>query len=437
MSSVRSVFSLLLTTAFLLTGHGIHMTFLPMMATEIGLSQTLIGISGSAYFAGFISGAILTPHMIARAGHIRSFTALMAVFVCCFQLLTLTHQGWVWILVRFALGAVMCGAYTVIESWISDQADSSQHGRVLSIYTLVVLGAMALGQGLLAMTYDQAAQVFAVISILIGCAIIPVSLTRSLAPAPVPATRFDFTKLYRRSHTAFAGALGSGVIMGTFWTLGAVYVVAITGNSDFAPEFIAASILGGALVQYPIGIISDRIDRRFVLAFLCACCALTAFALSIADSEATLLLSSAAFGAAGNSLYAVTLAKAADNSSRDEFVTIGSSVLLLNAVGASIGSFVFGWGMRYAGDEVLFPLVALTSLGFALFIAIQPKGATAVPTEEQSAFVAATTAAAPASLQQDPRSGDIAEEDQLLPEAELDTDIDSINPNPNEVANAA
>ena len=157
MSSVRSVFSLLLTTAFLLTGHGIHMTFLPMMATEIGLSQTLIGISGSAYFAGFISGAILTPHMIARAGHIRSFTALMAVFVCCFQLLTLTHQGWVWILVRFALGAVMCGAYTVIESWISDQADSSQHGRVLSIYTLVVLGAMALGQGLLAMTYEQTA----------------------------------------------------------------------------------------------------------------------------------------------------------------------------------------------------------------------------------------------------------------------------------------
>ena len=224
--------------------------------------------------------------------------------------------------------------------------------------------------------------------------------------------------------------------MGTFWTLGAVYVVAITGNSDFAPEFIAASILGGALVQYPIGIISDRIDRRFVLAFLCAFCALTAFALSIANSEATLLLSSAAFGAAGNSLYAVTLAKAADNSSRDEFVTIGSSVLLLNAVGASIGSFVFGCGMRYAGNEVLFPLVAITSLGFTLFIAIQPKGATAVPTQEQSAFVAATTAAAPASLQQDPRSGDIAEEDQLLPEADIDIHNDSNNLNRDDIANA-
>ena len=110
MSSVRSVFSLLLTTAFLLTGHGIHMTFLPLMASDIGLSQTVIGISGSAYFAGFISGALVTPHIIAKVGHIRSFTTLMAVFLYCFQILPTTNSGAVWIVIRFILGAVMCGA---------------------------------------------------------------------------------------------------------------------------------------------------------------------------------------------------------------------------------------------------------------------------------------------------------------------------------------
>ena len=87
MSSARSAFSLLLTTAFLLTGHGIHMTFLPLMASYIGLSQTVIGISGSSYFAGFVSGAVLTPRIIAKVGHIRSFTTLMAVLLCCFQIL--------------------------------------------------------------------------------------------------------------------------------------------------------------------------------------------------------------------------------------------------------------------------------------------------------------------------------------------------------------
>ena len=413
MSSVRSVFSLLLTTAFLLTGHGIHMTFLPLMASDIGLSQTVIGISGSAYFAGFISGALVTPHIIGKVGHIRSFTTLMAVFLCCFQILPMTNSGAVWIVIRFILGAVMCGAYTVVESWLSDQADSCTHGRVLAIYTVVVLGAMAMGQGLLTWTYGEAAHVFALISIMIGCAIIPVSLTSSLAPAPVPATRINFAKLYRRSHTAFAGALGSGFIVGTFWTLGAVHVVNVTGNADFAPTFIAVSILGGALVQYPIGIASDRIDRRHVLAFLCIMSGITAFFLSSASDTIALLIGAAAFGAASNSLYAISLAKAADNSPREEFVMLGSSVLLLNAVGAAIGSFAFGWAIRAADANILFTLIGMTSLVFAAFISSQPKGATAVPTEEQSTFVAATSATAPAALQQDPCAGDIAEEDQL------------------------
>ena len=391
------------------------MTFLPLMASEIGLSQTVIGLSGSAYFVGFISGALVTPHIIAKVGHIRSFTTLMAVFLCCFQVLPMSDAGWVWILARFLLGAVMCGAYTVVESWLSDQADARSHGRVLGIYTLVVLGSMAAGQGILGLIYGDAAQVFAVISILIGCAIIPVSLTSSLAPAPVPATRIDFMKLYRRSHTAFAGALGSGVVIGTFWTLGAVHVVSVTADAEFAPMFIAVSILGGALVQYPIGIASDHIDRRHVLTFLCAMSTLTALYLSTATDTTSLLIGAAAFGAASNSLYAVSLAKAADNSERDEFVMIGSSVLLLNAVGAAIGSFIFGWAMRSAEGDILFTLIAIACALFAAFIAIQPKGATAVATQEQSTFVPATSATAPAALQQDPRAGDIAEEDQLVP----------------------
>ena len=154
------------------------MTFLPLMASYIGLSQTVIGISGSVYFAGFILGAVVTPRIIAKVGHSRSFTTLMAVFLRCFQILPMTDSGVMWILVRFLQGAVMCGAYTVVESWLSNQADASTRGSVRGIYTVVILGAMVLGQGLLSMTYSEAAQIFAPISILIGCAIIPVSFNQ-------------------------------------------------------------------------------------------------------------------------------------------------------------------------------------------------------------------------------------------------------------------
>jgi MFS family permease len=234
-------------------------------------------------------------------------------------------------------------------------------------------------------------------------------LTRSLAPAPVPATRFNFSKLYRRSHTAFAGALGSGIIMGSFWSLGALYAVAETGDASFAAAFIAATIIGGVFSQYPIGLASDKIDRRFVLAALSILSALTAAVMVIATSQWAYLFAAFCFGAAGNSLYAVALAKAADNSRRDEFVTIGSSVLLLNAIGASLSSLLFGWAMREFGSDALFICIALCSLAIALFIGVQPRGKTAVSVEDQAHFVPATSAMAPAALSQDPRGDEDAE----------------------------
>lgn len=422
MSTLRPVSSLLFTTAFLLAGHGLHMTFLPLRASELGLSQTLIGLSGSAYFAGFLTGALVIPPIIARVGHIRSFTALLAIFLSSFLFLSLIDEGIIWVLVRFVLGAVMCGSYTVIESWLAEQSDSTQHGRVLSVYTAIVLISMAVGQYLLGVTEANPLYPFILVSLLVGLAIVPVSLTRSLAPAPVPATRFDFSKLYRRSHTAFAGALGSGVVMGGFWGLGAIYALSVTNDPSFVPTFIAANIIGGALAQYPIGMASDRIDRRYVLAALCAASGISAFALMLASSQQTLLLGAFAFGAFANSLYAVSLAKAADNSKREEFVTIGSSVLLLNALGSASSSLIIGWTMRTMGDGALFALVGTASLVTGVFIVLQPPGRTAVTIEEQGAFIPATSAMAPAAFDQDPRSDEEVEYEPVAP-ADGESDV--------------
>ena len=422
MSTLRPVSSLLLTTAFLLAGHGLHMTFLPLRASELGLSQTLIGLSGSAYFFGFLTGALVIPPIIARVGHIRSFTALLAIFLSSFLFLSLVDDGIFWVLVRFVLGAVMCGSYTVIESWLAEHSDRSNHGRVLSVYTAIVLGSMAVGQYLLGLTEANPLYPFILVSLLVGLAIVPVSLTGSLAPAPVPATRFDFFKLYRRSHTAFAGALGSGVVMGGFWGLGAIYALGVTNDPSFVPTFIAANIIGGALAQYPIGMASDRIDRRYVLAALCALSGIAAFGLMLASSQQALLFGAFAFGAFANSLYAVSLAKAADNSKREEFVTIGSSVLLLNALGSASSSLVIGWAMRSMGDGALFALVGIASLVTGIFIILQPPGRTAVTIEEQGAFIPATSAMAPAAFDQDPRSD---EEVEYEPVAPADGEIDA------------
>jgi MFS family permease len=284
---------------------------------------------------------------------------------------------------------------------------------------------MAVGQYLLGLTEANPLYPFILVSLLVGLAIVPVSLTRSLAPAPVPATRFNFFKLYRRSHTAFAGALGAGVVMGSFWGLGAIYALAQTNDPSFVPAFIAANIIGGALAQYPIGMASDRIDRRYVLAALCAASSLSAFGLVLAESPETLLLGSFAFGAFANSLYAVSLAKAADNSKREEFVTIGSSVLLLNALGSASAALVVGWAMRSLGDSALFAFVGVASLVTGVFIILQPPGRTAVTIEEQGAFIPATSAMAPAAFDQDPRSDEEVEYEPVTPpDSEFDAPLE-------------
>ncbi len=206
MRSLRPLTSLLLATAILLTGHGLHLTLLPLRAAQVGLSDTLIGFTASAYYLGFMAGCFVIPQIIARVGHIRIFAALLGLFSAALLSLDLTANPIAWIALRFIIGAMMCGAYTVIESWLTDQTPADARGKVLAVYTFLTLAAITLGQFLVNLGPTDSSRPFIITGILIALAMVPVSLTKSLAPAPVPSTKLSFTLLYKRSHTAFAGA---------------------------------------------------------------------------------------------------------------------------------------------------------------------------------------------------------------------------------------
>ena len=429
MRSLRPLTSLLLATAILLTGHGLHLTLLPLRAAQVGLSDTLIGFTASAYYLGFMAGCFVIPQIIARVGHIRIFAALLGLFSATLLSLDLTANPVAWIVLRFIIGAMMCGAYTVIESWLTDQTPADARGKVLAIYTFLTLAAITLGQFLVNLGPTDSSRPFIITGILIALALVPVSLTKSLAPAPVPSTKLSFTLLYKRSHTAFAGGLLSGVVMGSFWSLAAVFSYRAAGSSDFVPHFISAVVIGGAIAQYPVGLLADRIDRRYVLAGLAAVTAITSVMMTFSDNTRWLLGVGFVFGAAANAIYAVSLAKAADNSKPSEFVTIASSVLLLNSLAAATAPLLLGQLMAMYGSHVLFLGVAAYAAVAAVYIAVQPPGATAVPVEDQRPFVAAGYDTAPASFDNDPRSPDESEADlEPIPErpayAEFEAEFD-------------
>lgn len=418
MSSLKSLVSLLLATIILLTGHGLQLTLLPLRAGSLGFTETMVGLTATAYYVGFVAGCFIIPKIIATVGHIRMFAALLAIFSTALLALDLTESLFAWILLRFITGAAMCGAYTVIESWLTDATPATARGKVLAIYTFLVLGAMTVGQFLINLEPFETSKPFIFAGMLIAMAIVPVSLTRSLAPAPIPSTQLSFTLLYKRSHTAFAGGLISGIVMGTFWSLGALYALRSGHGTDFVPKFISAVILGGALAQYPIGFLSDRVDRRFVLAGLCLATAISSSLIPLYSSEAWLLAVGLIFGASANAIYAVALARAADSSDPSEFVTMGSSVLLLNAVGAAIAPLLIGQLMVQVGSEALFWGLATLSVVAGGYIMLQPKGSSGVTVEEQAPFVAAGYETVPASFDNDPRSPEESEADlEPVPEA--------------------
>ncbi|MCR9104364.1 MAG: MFS transporter [Gammaproteobacteria bacterium] len=413
MKALYSVTSLLFSTAFLLLGHGMMLTLLPLRAELNDISEFIIGVSGSAYFSGFIVGCFLVPRMIARVGHIRCFGVLAAAMIITALALEMLDSWLAWLSLRFVIGVAICGLYAVIESWLTSEAAASSRGQVLAIYTFITLAAITAGQFLVNVGPLDSAMPFSLAAIFMALAIIPLGMTRRIAPAPVPQTQTGIRLLYRKSHSAFFGALLAGLVAGSFWSLGPVYASSTAAQPSDVTWFMIAAILGGALMQYPWGWLSDRIDRRHVLLALGIGVICSSVAVALGAQQSWYLLAVAAFGATAMCIYAIALATAADVSSSDEFVAIATSVLLTHSIGAATAPIILGQVMTLLGPQYLFWSAAVIATGFSVVLAVFSRQPRVVSVEEQTPFSAAAADAAPASFELDPRSAE--HEEALLP----------------------
>jgi len=408
-----SVVSLLLSTALLLTGHGMQLTLLPLRGAAFGMSELLIGLSGSAYFLGFVAGCLANPRLVARIGHIRAFAVFTGAMISAILCLDLFAHWSAWMALRFLTGLAISGLYTVIESWLNTQSGPESRGRILAAYTFITLGAMTGGQFLLNVGPITESVPFTVAALCMALAILPVGLTRRIAPEPVEPTHTGFRILYRRSHSAFAGALMSGLVVGSYWALGAVFAQYYADRQMDITLFMSAANVGGLLILYPVGLLSDRVDRRRVLLGLTAGGLISSVAVAMSAGQDWFLLTVFLFGAFSLPLYAISLAIAADVSEPDEFVTMGTSVLMLNALGAAFAPLVLGQLMTAFAPTALFWAFAGIFVLFCAYLARQLRAPRAISVDEQAPFKAAGHDAAPAAFEMDPRTetGDDADAD--------------------------
>jgi MFS family permease len=400
-NSIVRLSSLLLGVALLLTGHGLQLALVPMRAQINGWNSADVGYLSSMYFIGFIIGCFTIPRLVSRIGHIRAFAALTAVMTTAILALSLGDNMLVWFLLRLAAGFSIVGLYLVIESWLNSQVENEVRGSVLSAYTAIVLAGLAVGQLLLNAASPEGERLFVIAGMLVVLAAIPVCITRSRQPPEIPTASFSPMLVINTSRAATVGSFISGCVTGSFYGLAPVFGLEIDMSVAQISLMMALGVVGGAVMQLPLGKLSDRIDRRRVI--------FAAMLVGTAVAAAGAMLPAAMipwvmfmFGACAMPLYALSLAHASDFVENDAFLEVGTGLLMINALGSIVGPLVTSQLMFRLGPGTYFASLCvwllLGSVLVLIFIRTRDRQAT-----NFHEFSPATSAAAQGALQMDPR----------------------------------
>ncbi|MBP8885412.1 MAG: MFS transporter, partial [Pseudomonas sp.] len=265
LSLIAPISSLLSGVALLLLGNGLLNTLLTLRGVAEGYSTTMLGLIMSGYFVGFLLGTWLATPLVRRIGHIRAFACCAALAAIAALLHLLLIDPWVWLLLRVLYGLALVTLYMVIESWLNAKAPNEKRGQVFALYMAVNLGALALAQQLLHLADPVQFTLFAIAAILISAALMPITLTRQAQPSLPETPPSNLRQLWNIAPLAIVAAGLSGLAMGGFWGMAPVYASLAGFDTSGVGLLMTATILGGALLQWPIGIYSDRHDRRQVL----------------------------------------------------------------------------------------------------------------------------------------------------------------------------
>ena len=401
-----SIAALLLAVVILTLGNGLLGILIPFRAQGEGFSTLAIGLIGSGFFIGYALGCFGTPHLVRRVGHIRSFAVLAALFAVTTLLLVLLMHPLTWVFIRLLGGFCSAGLAMIIESWLNEKTDAANRGAVFSLYMILNFLGVTAGQFLLGSGDPSGIMLFMVATIFVLLSLVPVSLTLSPQPQPLTAVRLDLAGLYRTSPVALVGVLCIGLANSAYGAMGPAFAHTAGMTARDVALFMNAALVGGALLQWPLGWLSDRMDRRYVLLLVCLLGGLATLGLfaTPASRHALLTLQALFLGGFIFSTYSLCIAHANDHVSGHNFVTLSGSLLLVFAVGASFGPAAASLVMARFGAEYLFVYVGAVYLFFALFTLQRIITRAGAPEALRTAFLPTPVRTTPESYQLDPRA---------------------------------
>lgn len=395
-SILVSILALFFAVFLLLLGNGLLGTLLVLRGVAEGFSDKFLGVLTSVYFFGALVATLVASKMIKRMGHIRCFTFSTALLGCSTLAYTLFVSPYAWLMIRFLTGFGIFVMYTVIESWLNGQTQDTYRSRVFSIYTLSNLLAIAASQQLMLFDSTASNMLFIIASFLVTAAIMPISWTRLEQPhVPVDMPSMSILKVFDAAPVAVIGCLVSGLIMGPFWGLTPLFVSSLGYSNTELATFISLSILGGALLQYPVGRWSDRMDRRRVLLFTFVLGTIMALMIALCAKyfpiqRGLITTLSAIFCGLVLAVYPISVVHLVERIHKDHLVAGCSCLLMIYGIGSFIGPTVAGFTMEYLGAAALpvYYLIVLVIFSVILILQLIRSRIIEKPEDHESHYVA-------------------------------------------------
>ena len=385
---LSGVWALLLGVVLIMLGNGMHFTLIGLRGGIEGFSSAELAIVTSGYFMGFLSGARFTPLLIRRVGHVRVFAALGSFMSAGLLAFPLLADPWAWTVLRLLVGFCMSGIYVAAESWLNNASTNETRGKVLSAYmiaqTLGIIGA----QGLLTLGDAGTSVLFIGASILVSLSFGPILLSATSAPVAEVARPMPLRDLFTGSPLGTVGIFLLGSVYATPSGMGAVFGTQIGLTTSQIALFIAMLFAGALLLQYPIGWLSDRMDRRKLI-FGAASLGAVSCAMGWITGGGLWPLMASAFFAGGvtTPLYALFLAYTNDSLSAEDMPGASGGLIFTFGLGAIIGPLVTGWAMQGLGPFAFWLVLCATFVAIALYALYRMTQRAVVPVEETESYL--------------------------------------------------
>jgi len=340
-------------------GNGLQGTLLGVRGSLENIDSATMGFVMSAYFVGFLGGSRAAPWMLRRVGHIRVFAALGSLVSAAFILYAAVVHPIAWLLLRLIVGFCFSGIYVVAESWLNHSASNEKRGQSLSLYLIVQMLGIVLGQLLLNLADPGGYDLFVLITVLVSVSFAPILLSATPAPVHETTSAMSIKELIEASPLACFGTLLLGGVFATLFGMAPIYASESGFSIAQVSYFISAIYLGGMLFQYPIGWLSDRYDRRFLIIGVSGICAAAAMTgLIVGNSFSILVIIAFIVGGMSNPLYSLLLAYANDYLEYDQMPAASGGLLFINGFGAMTGPILVGYAMSEFGNHWFFITIA-------------------------------------------------------------------------------